>query len=171
MAGVLDKVKNALGAGGRANKYRVVINSIAGVSINAEQGDLLCKATSFPGVTIGQIEVFNQGRKLMIPGDTTYTNTWTVSFYNTEDHKLRRAFIDWMIKADDFQNNKHASTPGSVMTSMKVMQMNSDGTEGAAYEFHDVFVQDIGEISVGDDQTDTIQEFDVTFSFTYFTKA
>lgn len=166
MAGAIDKVKTAVGAGARANKYKVIINGISGVSINAEQGDLLCKATNFPGATIGQIEVFNQGRKLVIPGDTTYSTTWTVTFYNTEDHKLRKEFIKWMIKADDFDNNIHAANPGDVMTTMKVIQMDAKSNEVVEYEFYNCFVQDIGEISVGDDQTDTLQEFDVTFSFT-----
>ena len=72
----LAELKSAIGAGGRANKYRVnfsVPGTIATTS-DIQNAATLCKATQFPGMTIGQIEVFNQGRKLMLPGDTTYEN-------------------------------------------------------------------------------------------------
>lgn len=165
MASSLDKLKVAVGAGARANKYQIFLGSISGVNLGSET-DLLCKATTFPGKTIGQIEVWNQGRKFIMPGDTSYSNTWTVTFYGTENHALRKEFIKWMAAADDFQNNKHAGTPSTVMTSMKVAQLNSQAEVTAEYEFANVFVQDIGEISVGDDSADTLVEFDVTFSFT-----
>jgi hypothetical protein len=37
------------------------------------------------------------------------------------------------------------------------------------YTFHNAFVQEIGEVTLGDDQIDTAMEFDVTFSFTDWT--
>lgn len=164
MAGKLDDLKTQLKAGARGNKYKVFLGS------KVSDGDVLCKAASFPGVTVGQIEVYNQGRKLVIPGDTTYSNTWALTFYGTEDHKIRNEFITWMKQCDDFQNNKHAANPADVMLTMKVTQLKSDGTDGPTYEFHNVFPQDIGEITLGDDANDAILEFDVTLSFTDWIK-
>jgi hypothetical protein len=157
----LDSIKKALGAGARANKYRISLG--AGV-VNID-GDLLCKSASFPGVTIGEIEVWNQGRKFLVPGDTSYTNEWSVSFYNTQDHKLRIQFIEWLRKFDNFQENKHSDQPASLMTEMKVTQMNADGEEGQTYTFHNVFPKDIGDIEVADESIDTLQEFSVSLSF------
>jgi len=167
MANKLAELKTALGAGARANKYRInfsVPTAIATTSI-MQNADTLCKATNFPSMTIGQIEVFNQGRKLLIPGDTTYTNSWAVTFYNTEDHALRRDMIAWMKAADNFQANTHSGNPSAVMGELGVTQLDSAGNATATYTFHNVFVQEVGELAVGDDQVDTIQEFDVTFSF------
>jgi len=168
MANKLQELKGALGAGARANKYRVnfSVPSAVPVTSNLQDVDALCKASNFPSMTIGQIEVFNQGRKLIIPGDTTYTNSWELTFYNTEDHALRKDMISWMKSADDFQNNAHSGDPAALMGELSVEQLDSAGFPTVKYTFHNVFVQEVAEISVGDDTTDTIQEFAVTFSFT-----
>lgn len=167
MANKIAALKSALGSGARANKYRVNFSVPASVptTSNLQNVDELCKASNFPSATIGQIEVFNQGRKLVLPGDTTYTNVWTLTFYNTEDHALRKDMISWMKAADHFQNNTHSGNPTSVMGELSVEQLDSAGNPTAKYTFHNVFVQEVGELAVGDDQVDTIQEFDVTFSY------
>jgi hypothetical protein len=159
-SGKLNAIRDAIGAGARANKYKIFLGE------RVPDGDLLGKSASFPGVTIGKIEVWNQGRKLTIPGDTDYEGSWAISFYNTEDHALRKAFLAWMREIDNFQDNIHAGNPGSKMVEMKVIQMNADGTEGQTYIMHNCFPAEIGEITVADETADSIQEFDVTFSFT-----
>jgi hypothetical protein len=162
------ELKNALGPVARPNKYRLnfSIPSIVPTISDLSKVDVLCKASSFPSVSIGQIEVYNQGRKLVIPGDTAYENTWTLTFYQTEDHALRKDMISWMKTADNFIENTHAADPGALMGELSVEQLNSVGTATAKYTFFNVFVQAVGEITVGDDQQDTAMEFDVTFSFT-----
>lgn len=168
MASTIQNLKSALGSGGRVNKYSVALNIPSAVSTTSDlsQGDILCKAASFPGVTVGAIEVFNQGRKLLIPGDTTYTNTWELTFYNTEDHGLRKDFLSWMRSADHFQNNSHSGSPSDLMTDLAVSQLDSAGNITATYTFHNVWVSDVGEIALADDTDGGIQEFPVTFTFT-----
>jgi hypothetical protein len=168
MANKLAELKGALGAGARANKYRVnfAVPAAVPVTSNLQNVDALCKASNFPSMTIGMIEVFNQGRKLVLPGDTLYTNAWSLTFYNTEDHALRKDMISWMKAADHFQNNSHSGNPAALMGELSVEQLDSNGQPTAKYTFHNVFVQEVSELAVGDDQVDTVQEFDVTFSFT-----
>jgi len=168
MANKLAELKNAIGAGARPNKYRVnfTVPSAVKTSSDLSTVDTLCKASSFPSVTIGQIEVFNQGRKLVIPGDTSYTTTWTMTFYQTEDHGIRRDMIAWASAADNFQNNMHSGNPTAILGELSVEQLDSAGEGTVKYTFHNVFVQEVGEVTLGDDQMDTAQEFDVTFSFT-----
>lgn len=157
----INEMKNAIGGGARSNKYRVYIEKVG----DAKTADLLCKSASFPGKTLGEIEVWNQGRKFLIPGDTSFTNEWQLSFYNTQDHNLRIQFINWMQQIDNFQANTHSTTPAAVVVDMKVFQIKADGTEGQGYIFHNVFPKDIGEITLEDETPDAIQEFDVSFSF------
>ena len=97
MSNKISELKNALGAAARPNKYRVNFSIPASVPVKSDLSvaDALCKASVFPSVTIGQIEVWNQGRKLVIPGDTSYTTTWTLEFYLTEDHALRKDLLSW----------------------------------------------------------------------------
>jgi hypothetical protein len=164
----LEELKHALGSGSRANKYRVNFSVPAAVPTNSnlQNVDALCKASMFPSMTIGKIEVFNQGRKLVLPGDTTYTNSWNLTFYTTEDHGLRKDLISWMVAADHFQNNTHTGQPAAVMGEMSVEQLDSAGNPTAKYTFHNVWVEEVSELAVGDDQVDTLLEFDAIFAFT-----
>ena len=167
MANVINELKSALGAGARPSKYRVTISFPGGVSTSSNQRNIsvLAKATSFPSMTIGVIEVFNQGRKLPLPGDTTFTNTWNVTFYNTEDHNIRRDFVAWMASIDHYQDNKHSGVPASLMVDASVVQLDSAGNETAKYTFHNLFPSEVAEITLGADTIDAVQEFDVTFTF------
>lgn len=171
MANKLSEIKNALGAAARPNKYRVNFAIPAAVPIKSDLSvaDALCKSANFPSMTIGQIEVWNQGRKLVIPGDTSYTTTWTLEFYLTEDHALRKDLISWMKSADHFQNNQHSGNPTSILGELSVEQLDSAGNPTVRYTFHNVFVQEVGEVAVADDTQDTAQTFSVTFSFSDWT--
>jgi hypothetical protein len=163
----IANLKQALGAGGRVNKYRInfSIPSAVPVTSDLQNADVLCKAAQFPGVTITPIEVFNQGRKLVIPGDTVYENTWTLTFYNTADHALRRDLISWMRSADDFQKNTHSGNPNDVLGELSVTQLDSLGKETVTYTFHNVWVSGVEAVELTDDADGGIQEFAVTFSF------
>jgi len=168
MANKVSELKAAIGAAARPNKYRVNFSVPAAIPTTSDLStvDTLCKASSFPSVTIGQIEVFNQGRKLVIPGDTSYTNTWTLTFYQTEDHAIRKDMIAWMRYVDHFQNNNHSGNPTAVLGQLSVEQLDSAGEPTVIYTFHNVWVTEVGEVQLSDDTQDTPMEYDVTFSFT-----
>ena len=170
MAATIMNLKQALGAGGGVNKYKLVFSIPSAVPVSSElqNADVLCKSTQFPGVTITPIEVFNQGRKLLIPGDTNYENTWTVVFYNTEAHDMRRDLLSWMRSADDYQRNTHSGNPLDVLGEMGVTQLDSMGKETVTYTFHNVFPSSVEAIEVSDDTDGGIQEVSVTFSFSDF---
>lgn len=167
MPNELSKLKNTLGAVARPNKYRINFSIPSAVPIKSDlsSADVLCKSTSFPSMTIGQIEVWNQGRKLVIPGDTSFTTTWEVTFYGTEDHALRKDLISWMLSADNFQKNTHSGNPNDILGELSVEQLDSAGNATVRYTFHNVFVQEVGEIALGDDTQDTAMEFSCQFSF------
>lgn len=167
MANKLAELKHALGSAARASKYRVNFSVPSAVPTISDLNnvDTLCKASSFPSMTIGQIAVFSQGRKLVIPGDTTYTNTWTLTFYATEDHGIRKDMISWMKAADHFQNNAHSGNPTAVLGELSVEQLDSAGNPTVRYTFHNVFVSEVGEIALSDETQDTAMEFEVTFTF------
>ena len=168
MANKITELKNAIGAAARPNKYRVNFSVPPAVNTqsNLSEANTLCKATTFPSVTLGQIEVHNQGRKLVIPGDTSYTTTWELTFYQTEEHALRKDMISWLHAADDFQRNRHSGNPADVMGELSVEQLDSAGNPTVKYTFHNVFVHEVGEITLADDTNDEAMEFTVTFSFT-----
>lgn len=165
--GKINELKQALGPGARANKYRLLFNIPNAIPKTADIStyDTLAMATSFPQKNIGMIEVFNQGRKLVLPGDTAYPNTWQVTLYNTEEHNLRRALLEWMRATDHFQDNMHSGVPAEIMTNLSVSQLDSAMNETVRYTFHHVWVQDISEVSLGDGEQDTITQTIVTFAY------
>ncbi len=165
--GNISNLKQALGAGGRVNKYRVnfSIPSVVPIKSDLQNVDVLCKASQFPGVSVSPVEVFNQGRKLVIPGDTIYENTWVLTFYNTEDHLLRRDLISWMRCIDDFQRNTHSGQPNDIMSELGVTQLDSLGKPTVTYTFHNAWISAVDAVDVTDDADGGIQEFTVTFTF------
>ena len=167
MSNKIAELKSAIGSGARASKYLINFSIPSTISTTSllENAAVLCKSATFPEVTLGMIELFAQGRKLPLPGDTAYTNSWTLTFYTTEDHGLRRDMVAWLKACDHFQNNEHSGNPSSVMGELSVSQLDSAGVETAKYTFHNVYVSGVGEMTVGSDQIDTVLEFDTTFTF------
>lgn len=167
--GILNRLKQSVGAGARANKYRVILNlpTVASGIVDSDELDVLVTSASMPGKTIGAIELHNQGRKLVIPGDTSYSNSWGVEMYLNETHDARRAILKWMKACDNFQENVHASGSAysDLLVTGTIIQLDSHGEEVVRYTMHNMWPSDVGEISMGDDSADTINKVSVTFTF------
>jgi len=166
MANIRD-LSATVGAGARATKYRVTFAFPSGISgvTNLDEVDVLAKTATAPGKEIGQIELWSQGRKLVIPGDTAYDGTWAVDFYLTENHSLRYDMIKWMDSADNFQKNTHSGNPGAIFADLRLEQLDSAGVVSATYTMHNCFVSNVGEVSYADDSADTIAEFNCIFTY------
>lgn len=165
--GKLQDLKNAIGPGARANKYRVLFEIPDAVPKTASSStfDILCVSASMPSRTIGTIEVHNQGRSLVLPGDSQYSKSWSLTFYSTEEHNIRRAMLEWMRSIDHFQDNMHSGVPAAIMTDMKIEQLDSAGNPTVRATLHNCFPTEVGELSYGDDQSDSILQVSVTFAF------
>ena len=59
-----------------------------------ELTNILCKSAALPGSNLGVIEVPFRGRTVKIAGDSTF-DTWTATFFNDKDFKLRAFFEQW----------------------------------------------------------------------------
>jgi len=163
----IRELSATIGAGARANKYRVTFAFPAGVTgvTNLDEVDVLAKTATAPGKEIGQIELWNQGRKLIIPGDTSYDGQWPVDFYLTENHSLRLDMIKWTDACDNFQKNTHSGNPGAIYADLRLEQLGSDGEVTATYTMHNCFPSNVAEITYGDDTADTIGEFNCVFTY------
>ena len=164
----IRELADTLGAAARANKYRIVFSypaSVTGLS-DIKEYDILGKSATAPQKEIGQLEYYSQGRKLVIPGDTTFDNAWSVDFYLTENHQLRLDMLKWMDACDNFQKNRHTGIPLNVMTDIKVQQLDSAGNPTATYTLHYAYPSTVGEISYADDNNDSPLEFNMVFTYT-----
>lgn len=163
----ITELATVIGAAGRANKYRVAFTWPAGIQGTTPlyDVDVLAKATTAPTRELGQIELWNQGRKYIIPGDTVYDNAWNVDFYLTENHQIRYDLIKWMDACDNYQKNTHTGDPTQIFADLRVEQLDSVGNVTAQYTLHNAFPQMIGEVTYGADSADTPAEFSVTFAY------
>lgn len=167
MANIVSELKAALGPGQRSSKYKVKMNMPqASGQMGGKVINTLAKSASFPGVTQGPIEVFTQGRKFILPGETDYENSWSMTFHQTEGHELRREFLKWMKAMDDWHDNKHQGNLVELMTDVEVSQLDHNEEEAVTYLFKDMFPQSVGTVEVNDTTQNEIQEFEVTFQFT-----
>lgn len=167
--------QTALGHGAHANKFNVSITAPTALSgIEFTEGDLyLAKSAAYPDKTLGVVEVHKAGRKLNLPGDTSFPGTYTITFYMTEEHNLRAKFLEWMNVLDNFRDNTHAVAPSTLLSTLSIFQIKSDGTiatsdEKASYTLYNVFPSNISNVSVDDATNNTILTFDVTFTYTYW---
>ena len=182
------KAKLAGGAA-RANLFEVSIPTFpSAISEAWSAGDdsengifkFLCKASVLPASNLGSIEIPFRGRTLKVAGDRTFDD-WTVTIINDEDFKLRTAFERWSNVMSRLDDATGVTNPSSYMTDGYVQQLGRGGQVGTAtndggesavlrsYKFFDVFPVTVGEIALSYDTTDTLEEFDVTFRYQYFT--
>ena len=186
----LSQFKSKLiGGGTRPNLFEVSIPTFpSAISEAWSAGDdsengifkFLCKATALPASNLGSIEIPFRGRTLKVAGDRTFDD-WTVTIINDEDFKLRTAFERWSNVMSRLDDATGVTNPSSYMTDGYVQQLGRGATaatgtasEGESsilrsYKFFDVFPITVGEIALSYDTTDTLEEFDVTFRYQYFT--
>ena len=167
MANKIREIEQVLGAAGRQNKYRVSFAwpALVPAVTDLNSVDVLAKSTNAPQKEIGIIELWNQGRKLPIPGDTTFDNTWTVSFYLGEAHDLRYDLLKWQDACDNFYKNVHTGDPASIFSDLRIEQLDSAAKVTAQYTLHSCWPSVVGEVTYDDSAENSPTEFDVTFTY------
>lgn len=164
----IENLKSALSAGARPNKYRIIM-AIPGYTGGDDVVDVLAKSTTLPDVTVGVIPVWNQGRKLNLAGDVAYSGSWDVSFYNTADLELKRAFEEWVKSIDDAQNDiRNNDSIKDYAIDIVVMQLDGRNQPTASYALYNCWPSSIGAVDLADDAADTISEFTVTLTYSHW---
>jgi len=168
----VQMLKTKLAVGARPNKYKIMLAAPVGPTDDVLI-DTLCKGGSIPAKSIGTIEVFNQGRKLVIAGDAAYDNSWDLTFWDTEDHSIRNAFDKWLLYIDDMENHQRGWSGHVDYTTekAKVQQLSTiDNSVKAEYEFRNMWPTAIAAIDVADDSNDALEEFSVTFAYSHWVR-
>lgn len=164
----ISELKAALGTGARTNNFEVEFQVIAGLNIGRDIediGKLLARSTSFPGKSIPMVEAFLRGRKTLLQGMTDYGNTFEVTFYETQDHKVRTTFLLWMRLMDDDITDSHNYTYVSTATIKQIDNQGGTSHFGGAYTLLNMWPQAVGEMSMDASEANTIGTFSVTFAF------
>jgi len=178
-----------IGQGVKPNMFNVDINFPAGLSeilvaqdsvgpaTTTELTALMCKSAALPGSNLGVIEVPFRGRTVKIAGDRTF-DTWTATFFNDKDFKIRALFERWANEINLHEANtsgrfKPSNGTDGYMADLYVTQLEKDGSESGSslrtYKLHHCFPTNISAIDLAYDSNDQIEEFTVEWQYSFFT--
>jgi len=165
----INSFKSQLADGGaRGNLFRVVVNFPGFVGGDVEKTSFLCRATSIPGAQVGTVNVPFRGRQLKLPGDRTFA-PWTATFYNDAAFDVHTAFVRWQDGMNGFSTNTGFTNPESMFVDIKVQQL--DRKENVIKEFliEDAWPSLVAAIDLTYEQTESIEQFQVTFEYLQWT--
>tara|TARA_B100001996_G_scaffold24245_1_gene18880 strand:- start:783 stop:1370 length:588 start_codon:yes stop_codon:yes gene_type:complete len=168
-----------IGQGVKPNMFLIDINFPQSIALQAEDQQLtniLCKSAALPGSNLGVIEVPFRGRTVKIAGDRTF-DTWTATFFNDKDFKLRSFFEQWANSINTHEGNTSPLfTPNNsdgYMADLGVKQLEKDSSEEGsilrAYSLKYCFPTNVSQIDLAYDSNDQIEEFTVEWQYSYFT--
>ena len=175
-----------IGQGVKPNMFSVDINfpaaldelaaEAAGLS-KVELSTLMCKSAALPGSNLGVIEVPFRGRTVKIAGDRTF-DTWSATFFNDKDFKLRSYFEFWANQINTHEGNTsplfkpNSTDANGYMASLFVTQLEKDASvNGVAlrtYELVHCFPTNVSQIDLAYDSNDQVEEFTVEWQYSYF---
>jgi len=174
-----------IGQGVKPNMFSVDINFPGALNLTAEATDLsnvelatlMCKSAALPGSNLGVIEVPFRGRTVKIAGDRTF-DTWSATFFNDKDFKLRSFFEYWANQINTHEGNSAPlftpETSGTgYMAELYVTQLEKDATESGSalrtYKLWHCFPTNVSQIDLAYDSNDQVEEFTVEWQYSYFT--
>ena len=164
--------------GARSSKFDVNINFNNSMLYNGDISTLV-KTTNYPGKTHEVIDFKFKGRSIPLKGQVKYDNSWSCTFYLTQDHKLKNGFEDWIESLDQKHNIKYvsskidraqASNEANGYTSMlTINQLDFHGNESTAeYRLYNVFPKSVSSIDIDYSTVGEILEFTVEFGYSYY---
>ena len=127
----------------------------------------MARSTSLPAYTLGSVPIQFQGTNIKL-GTTPEFQDWSVTFLSDEAHELRRLFMNWQSIVYDIGVGQTGHSNEYKSDQVGVAQLARTGDIMAAYNFVGAFPKNVGEINVGHDQNNAVEQFEVSFSYDYF---
>lgn len=161
-----------VGGGARANMFEANITFPGYAGGNTEVTNFMCRSAQLPGSVLGVVEVPFRGRIIKLAGDRTF-EPWTVTIYNDTDFQVRDAFESWMNGLNTHITNlspeANNSGIGGYAANMEINQLDQNGTIAKQYILKNAFPTNVAAIELNYDQATTIEEFQVTIEYDYWT--
>ena len=167
-----------IGQGVKPNMFLVDVKFPDTLDKTSEQEliNVMCKSAALPGSNLGVIEVPFRGRTVKIAGDRTF-DTWTATFFNDKDFKLRSFFEQWANSINTHDDNTaplfEPNKSGGYMGELIVKQLEKDTSDGGSvlreYTLVHCFPTNVSPIDLAYDSNDQIEEFTVEWQYSYFT--
>jgi hypothetical protein len=170
MASIDEFKSNLIGGGARANQYRVIFTTPPAITtgLDLNRASFLCKATSLPGQTIGEIAVPFRGRSLYLGGDREF-EAWTTTVINDTDFMIRNAMERWMNGINNLEDNTGLTNVSDYTADITIEQLDRDDNILKAYTLKNCWPTGITQIDLTYDAASEIESFDITWRYTSFT--
>ena len=170
MANIDDFKANLIGGGARANQFRVTITPPPGIAIGLDvrRASFLVTASNLPGSTLGEIPVPFRGRNIYVAGDRPAPEPWSTTFFNDTDFMVRNAMERWHNGINNFADNTGVTNAADFQTDLFVEQLDRDDTILKTYIFRNAFPSSIGQIDLTNEETTTIETFEVSWRYQHF---
>jgi hypothetical protein len=173
MANIADFKSQMIGGGARPNQFRAELTFPAFVTLGAVAGQraqFLCKAAQLPASTIETIPVLFKGRPVNFAGERTF-QPWTVTIYNDTTFGIRNALEQWQSGIQNYDTTNGRVNPSDYQVDLSIHQLDRNGAIIKTYKFVDAFPTMIGAIGLDYEQQNAIEQFDVEFTYNFFTSA
>ena len=173
-----------VGGGARPNFFEVNITLPSSVDKFADVDTdmrFMIKAAEIPAANLGNIPIPFRGRVLPVAGDRTF-DPWTVTVINDTSFNIRDAMEQWSNSINDLQFDGGITNPANYQTDAFVTQLGrvndnkgtlSTGTDNMQqirlYKFFGIYPSVVSSIPLDYGATDSIEEFQVTFNYIYWT--
>jgi len=128
------------------------------------------KSAALPGSSIGSTTINYFGREVKFAGNRTFSD-WSVTVLNDESFELRTAFETWMSLINSHAGNLRNpayDSPSTYTSDAFVTQYSKTGIPIQQYNFIGMFPIDLSPMELDWGSNDTIQEFQVTFVYQYW---
>ena len=171
MANIADFKAQMIGGGARPNQFYVQLTfpSYVGLGVVAgQQAQFLCRSAQLPASTIEPIQTLYRGRPVQFAGERTFA-PWTVSIYNDTTFNIRNALEVWQNGIQNYNTTLGKTNPRDYQVDLSVFQLDRSGAIIKSYKFIDAMPVNIGPIQLDFDQQNQIEQFDVEFTYNYFT--
>lgn len=177
---IQNLLQQTVGDGARASKFECFIHFKDSMLFPKEQEIIsLVKTSQFPGKSHDTIDLKFKGRSIPVKGQTKYNNTWSCTFYTTEDHALKKAFEDWIESLDQQHNIKKvdskvasaqmSNSSAGYTSMMRIAQLDFNGGQDTViYNLYDCFPKSVSGINVDYSNQGPVLEFTVEFSYSYY---
>lgn len=161
--GTVSEFISNFSVGARSNLYEVTITDVG------EKLKFVCKAAQVPGKTVGPIEVRYLAHTIKVAGDPVFDD-WTITILHDEDNAIRKALDDWQKTIMENDTLNGAGAMGDYFREAKIKQLKRDGGEiaGGTYTLYNCWPSVIDPMDMGFENTDTITEYGVTFSYSHW---
>ena len=170
MAAIDDFKANLIGGGARANQYRVTVTPPPGIAIGLDvrRASFLVTASRLPESNLGEIAVPFRGRNIYVAGDRPAPETWTTTFFNDTDFMVRNAMERWHNGINNFADNTGVTSAADIQTDLFVEQLDRDDPILKSYIFRNAFPLTISAIDLTNEETTTIETFEVTWRYQHY---